>query len=129
MAGEGLRVLAGAAGRGATLENAELGMTFLGLVGMLDPPRPEAGAAIRTCEQAGIRPVMITGDHPLTAQAVARELGLLETGRVVTGADLEAMSEAGLEQAVETIEVYARVSPAHKLRIVAALQKKGHIVA
>ena len=129
MAGEGLRVLAVASRRGATMENAELGMTFLGLVGMLDPPRPEAEAAIRTCEQAGIKPVMITGDHPLTAQAVAIELGLLKTGRVVTGAELEAMSEAELKQEVETIEVYARVSPAHKLRIVAALQKNGHIVA
>ena len=113
----------------ATLENAEHEMTFLGLVGMIDPPRPEAKAAIQTCEQAGIRPVMITGDHPLTAQAVARELGLLKTGRVVTGAELEAMSEAEFEREVENIEVYARVSPAHKLRVVTALQKKGHIVA
>jgi Ca2+-transporting ATPase len=113
----------------ATLENAEHDMTFLGLVGMIDPPRPEAKAAIVTCEQAGIKPVMITGDHPLTAQAVARELGLLKTGRIVTGAELEAMSEAECEREVENIDVYARVSPAHKLRVVTALQKRGHIVA
>lgn len=129
MANEALRLLAVASKSSATLENAENEMTFLGLVGMIDPPRPEAKAAIRTCEQARIRPVMITGDHPLTAQAVARELGLLKTGRVVTGAELEAMSEVELEREVENIEVYARVSPADKLRVVTALQKKGHIVA
>ena len=129
MAGEALRVLAVASKAGARLENAEHEMTFLGLVGMIDPPRPEVKAAIQTCEQAGIKPVMITGDHPITAQAVARELGLLKTGRVVTGAALEAMSEAEFERDVEDIEVYARVSPAHKLVVVTALQKKGHIVA
>ena len=129
MASEALRVLAVASKSGATIENAEHEMTFLGLVGMIDPPRPEAKAAIQTCEQAGIKAVMITGDHPLTAQAVARELGLLKAGRVVTGAELEAMSEAEFEREVENIEVYARVSPAHKLRVVTALQKNGHIVA
>jgi len=129
MAGEALRVLAVASKPHATLENAEYDMTFLGLVGMIDPPRPEAKAAIETCGQAGIKPVMITGDHPLTAQAVARELGLLKTGRVVTGAELEAMSEDEFEREVENIEVYARVSPAHKLGVVTALQKNGHIVA
>jgi Ca2+-transporting ATPase len=129
MAGEALRVLAVASRRNATLENAEHGMTFLGMVGMIDPPRPEARAAIQTCEQAGIRTLMITGDHPVTAQAVARELGLLKTGRVVTGAELDDLSDADLEREVEHIEVYARVSPAHKLRVVSALQKKGHIVA
>ncbi|MDE2180707.1 MAG: cation-translocating P-type ATPase [candidate division NC10 bacterium] len=129
MASEALRVLAVASKPSATRENAEHDMTFLGLVGMIDPPRPEAKAAIETCEHAGIKPVMITGDHPLTAQAVARELGLLKTGRVVTGAELEAMSEAEFECEVENIDVYARVSPAHKLRVVTALQKKGHITA
>jgi Ca2+-transporting ATPase len=129
MASEALRVLAVASQSNATLETAERDMTFLGLVGMIDPPRPEAKAAIQTCEQAGIKPVMITGDHPITAQAVARELGLLKAGRVVTGAELEAMSEAEFEREVENIEVYARVSPAHKLRVVTALQHKGHIVA
>ena len=129
MASEALRVLAVACKSNATLENAEAGMTFLGLSGMIDPPRPEAKAAIQTCEQAGIKLMMITGDHPLTAQAVARELGLLKSGTVVTGAELEAMSEDEYERQVENIEVYARVSPAHKLRVVTALQKKGHIVA
>jgi len=129
MASGALRVLAVASKSDATLENAEHEMTFLGLVGMIDPPRPEARSAIQTCEQAGIKVVMITGDHPLTAQAVARELNLLKTGRVVTGAELEAMSETEFEREVENIEVYARVSPAHKLRVVTALQKNGHIVA
>ena len=129
MAGEALRILAVASKPGATLENAEHGMTFLGLVGMIDPPRAEAKAAVQRCEEAGIKPVMITGDHPLTARAVARELGLLKTGRVVTGAELEALSDAELEREVENIEVYARVSPSHKLRVVTALQERGHIVA
>ena len=113
----------------ATLGDAERDMTFLGLVGMIDPPRPEAKAAVERCEQAGIRVVMITGDHPLTAQAVARELGLFKTGRAITGAELEDMSDEELERDVETIEVYSRVSPAHKLRVVTALQKRGHIAA
>jgi Ca2+-transporting ATPase len=129
MASEALRVLAFSSKPDATLENAQAGMTFLGLAGMIDPPRPEAKKAIAICEQAGIRPVMITGDHPLTAQAVARELGLLKTGRVVTGAELEAMSDEQFEREVETIDVYARVSPANKLRVVTALQANGHIVA
>jgi Ca2+-transporting ATPase len=129
MASEALRVLAVAAKQGATREDAEQGMTFLGLVGMIDPPRSEAKAAIEKCAQAGIKAVMITGDHPLTAQAVARELGLLTTGRVVTGAELEDMGDEEFESEVENIEVYARVSPAHKLRVVTALQKRGHIAA
>jgi Ca2+-transporting ATPase len=129
MASEALRVLAVAFKTDASLENAENGMTFLGLAGMIDPPRPEAKTAIQICEQAGIKPVMITGDHPLTAQAVAHELGLLKTGRVVAGAELEAMSEAEFEREVENIEVYARVSPAHKLKVVTAFQHKGYIAA
>jgi Ca2+-transporting ATPase len=129
MAGEALRVLAISTKADATLETAQTGMTFLGLAGMIDPPRPEAKSAIATCAEAGIRAVMITGDHPVTAQAVARELGLLKTGRVVTGAELEAMSDEEFKREVETIEVYARVSPAHKLRVVTALQANGHIVA
>ncbi len=129
MAGEALRVLAISTKVDATLETAQTGMTFLGLAGMIDPPRPEAKSAIATCAQAGIRAVMITGDHPVTAQAVARELGLLKTGRVVTGVELEAMSDEEFKREVETIEVYARVSPAHKLRVVTALQANGHIVA
>jgi Ca2+-transporting ATPase len=96
---------------------------------MIDPPRLEAKRAIAICKQAGIRPVMITGDHPVTAQAVAMELGLLKTGRVVTGAELEMMTDEQFKREVETIDVYARVSPAHKLRVVTALQANGHIVA
>jgi len=129
MANRALRVLAVAEKQGATLEDAEHEMTFLGLVGMIDPPRPEAKAGIQTCEQAGIKTVMITGDHPTTAQAVARELGLLKTGQAITGPELEATSQDDFERKVEDIEVYARVSPAHKLRVVTALQKKGHVVA
>ena len=125
MAGNALRVLAIAQKPGASLENAEREMTFLGLVGMMDPPRPEAKTAIQVCEQAGIKPIMITGDHPLTAQAVARDLGLLKNGRVVTGTELEDITEEEFDREVDDIEVYARVSPAHKLRVVSALRRKG----
>jgi Ca2+-transporting ATPase len=129
MADQALRVIAVAGGKGSTQADAEKDMTLLGLIGMIDPPRPEAKAAIQKCEMAGIKPVMITGDHPVTAQAVARELGLLKGGMVVTGPQLDAMSDADFERDVEKIEVYARVSPAHKLKVVTALQKKGHSVA
>ncbi|NUM45231.1 MAG: cation-translocating P-type ATPase [Anaerolineales bacterium] len=130
MASEALRILAIATKPTVTPETAETSMTFLGLAGMIDPPRPEAKAAIAICTEAGIRPVMITGDHPLTAQAVARELGLLtHGGRVVPGTELEEMSDAQLHQEVEKISVYARVSPAHKLRVVTAWQARGHIAA
>jgi len=129
LAGQALRVLAVARKSNATRADAERDMTFLGLLGMIDPPRPEAKAAIHTCELAGIKPVMITGDHPLTAEAVARELALLKDGRVVTGPELETWSDTELEQAVGGIDVYARVSPAHKLRVVTAWQKNGQIVA
>lgn len=129
MAGEALRVLAVATKPDTPLETAEREMIFLGLVGMIDPPRPEANAAVETCKMAGIKCVMITGDHPLTAQAIARELGILKAGRLVIGAELEAMSDAELERAVQGIDVYARVSPAHKLRVVTALQQRGQIVA
>jgi Ca2+-transporting ATPase len=97
MAGEALRVLGIAFKPEAILETAEKGMTFLGLAGMIDPPRPEVKAAITVCTQAGIQPIMITGDHPITAQAVARELGLLHNGgRVVTGTELEEMTDEEL---------------------------------
>ena len=129
MARQALRVLAVAYKPNATLEHCENDMVFLGLVGMIDPPRSEARAAIQRCEQAGIKPVMITGDHPATAEAVARELDLLKTGRVITGTELEAMSEPDFERIVEQVSVYARVSPADKLRVVTALQKKDHVVA
>jgi Ca2+-transporting ATPase len=129
MAAQALRVLAVAERPQATAANAEKGLTFLGLMGMSDPPRTEVRAAIATCRTAGIRPVMITGDHPLTAAAIARELGLFSSGRVITGAELEAMSDAELAREVASIEVYARVSPVHKLRVVNALQQQGQVVA
>ncbi|HET9509064.1 MAG TPA: cation-translocating P-type ATPase [Gaiellaceae bacterium] len=129
LAGDALRVLAVARKRDATLEGAEQGLTFVGLVGMIDPPRPEARDAIETCRRAGIKAVMITGDHPATAQAIASELGLLRSGRVVTGTELEGMDDDELARDVDEIEVYARVSPAHKLRVVTALQEQGHSVA
>jgi Ca2+-transporting ATPase len=128
-ADEALRVLAVADKPRAGIEDLEHDMTFLGLVGMIDPPRPEAREAIATCERAGIKPVMITGDHPRTARAVARELNLLKTGRAISGNELEAMSDDELARVVNEIEVFARVSPAHKLRVVSALQKQGHVVA
>ena len=129
LADQALRVLGAARKSGATLGNAEHGMTFLGLAGMIDPPRPEAKESVRKCEQAGIRVIMITGDHPVTAQAVARELGILKEGRAITGAQLDTLSDAELEREVAGIDVFARVSPAHKLRVVTALQKGGSVVA
>jgi Ca2+-transporting ATPase len=129
LAGEALRVLAVARRSNATPANAERDLTFLGLVAMIDPPRPEARQAVERCVAAGVTPVMITGDHPLTAQAIARELGILTHGRAVTGAKLEAMEDTDLEREVDRIQVYARVSPLHKLRVVEALQRRGHTVA
>jgi P-type Ca2+ transporter type 2C len=129
LAGEALRVLAVAKRSNATTADAEQDMTFLGLIAMIDPPRPEAKQAVDRCRAAGITPVMITGDHPLTAQAIARELGILTEGRAVTGAELEAMDDAELDREVERIQVYARVSPEHKLRVVEALQRRRHTVA
>jgi Ca2+-transporting ATPase len=129
MAAEGLRVLAIARKRGASLEDAERGMTLLGLVAMMDPPRDEAKAAVHTCRDAGIHAVMITGDHPLTASKIAAELGILQNHRAITGRDLEAMSDADLHRDVAEISVYARVSPADKLRVVNAWQGRGQVVA
>jgi Ca2+-transporting ATPase len=112
------------------INEVERELTFVGMFGMMDPPRPEAASAIATCRTAGIRVVMITGDHALTAQAVARQLGLGgATTLAVSGTELDRLPSAELEARAETIEVYARVSPEHKLRIVEALQNKGHIVA
>ena len=113
-----------------TSENLENGLTLMGLVGMIDPPRPECKVAVATCRRAGIKPVMITGDHVVTASAIARELGILEEGdRAITGAQLDAMSEEELDENVEKISVYARVSPENKIRIVKAWQKKGQVVS
>lgn len=113
-----------------TSEELENGLTFMGLVGMIDPPRPEAKAAVAVCRRAGIKPVMITGDHVVTASAIARELGILEDGdRAVTGAELDAMTDSELDREVEKISVYARVSPENKIRIVKAWQRKGQVVS
>ena len=113
-----------------TSEELESGLTLMGLVGMIDPPRPEAKAAVATCRQAGIKPVMITGDHVVTASAIAKELGILVPGdRAVTGAELDAMTDDQLDQEVEKISVYARVSPENKIRIVKAWQRNGQVVS
>jgi Ca2+-transporting ATPase len=129
LAENGVRVL-GMAIKGQDDETAsEQNLIFIGLVGMIDPPRPEVKDAVATCKAAGIRPIMITGDHPLTARFIAYDLGISTNGRVKTGQDLASMSAADLEAVVEDVSIYARVSPEHKLRIVEALQNKGHIVA
>ena len=113
-----------------TSENLETGLTFMGLVGMIDPPRPEAKEAVSVCRRAGIRAVMITGDHVATASAIAGELGILREGdRAITGAELDAMTDETLDGAVEQISVYARVSPENKIRIVKAWQRKGQVVS
>ncbi|WP_295557849.1 cation-transporting P-type ATPase [uncultured Hyphomicrobium sp.] len=109
--------------------DVEGGLIFLGIVGFIDPPRPEAVAAIAECHSAGIDVKMITGDHAVTAAAIARQLGLGEAPRVLTGADLDRLSDAALGEAVGETAVFARTSPEHKLRIVRALQAKGGIVA
>jgi Ca2+-transporting ATPase len=129
MASAGLRVLAVARKQAALLDDAEQHMTWLGLVGMMDPPRAEARAAVQTCWDGGITPVMITGDHPLTATAIASEIGLLDGRRVVSGQELSQLTDAELARDVERIGVYARVSPADKLRVVAAWQRRGDVVA
>jgi Ca2+-transporting ATPase len=111
-------------------ETVEDDLVLLGFVGMIDPPRTEAKEAVAIAKRAHIRTVMITGDHPATAEAIARELDIFEPGaRTVTGTDLRAMDDAGLDAIVEDVRVFARVDPEHKLRIVAALQKRNHIVA
>lgn len=113
-----------------TPEELECGLTFMGLVGMIDPPRPEAKVAVATCRKAGIKPVMITGDHVVTASAIAKELGIFVEGdRAITGAELDAMSDEELDAQVESISVYARVSPENKIRIVKAWQRKGQVVS
>ena len=129
MASAGLRVLAIARKLPTAVADAERQMTLLGLIGMMDPPRAEAGVAVRTCWDAGITPVMITGDHPLTATAVGSEIGLLEGRRVVSGQELSAMSDADLARNVTQIGLYARVSPLDKLRVIAAWQRRGDVVA
>lgn len=129
MAARALRVLAVAYRPGGALSDIDQGLVFLGLVGMIDPPRAEVKEAIKVCRQAGIEPVMITGDHPQTAVAIARELNLMTGGEVVTGVELEGMSDAELLARVSGIEVYARVSPEHKLRVVDAWKELDRVVA
>ncbi|MGE0140156.1 MAG: cation-translocating P-type ATPase [Ilumatobacteraceae bacterium] len=110
-------------------DTAENELVILGLVGMIDPPRPEVREAVTTCRAAGVRPIMITGDHPLTAHAIAKELGIAADERVLTGVELDRLSDTEFEHATAEVSVFARVSPEHKLRIVAALQDRGHVVA
>ena len=130
---EGLRVLAFACRR---IDRAELSLAdensldFLGLIAMMDPPREESKAAVAECIAAGIRPVMITGDHKVTASAVAKEIGILTEGtQAVEGADIDGMSDEELREFVPKVSVYARVSPEHKIRIVRAWQERGNLVA
>jgi P-type Ca2+ transporter type 2C len=134
LASKGMRVL-GVAFRGLDaipaeeeLYSIEQALTFVGMIGMVDPPRPEAAQAVSLCKMAGIRPVMITGDHPLTAKYIAEELGIA-SGSVLTGPQFERISAADLDSVVENTSVYARVSPEHKLNIVEGLQHRGQIVA
>ncbi len=133
MAGDAFRVLGIAYKRLThTLgphETIEEGMVLVGLAGMIDPPREEVKQAIKLCDQASIKSVMITGDHKLTAVAIAKELGILKEGVALTGSDIDNLSDDEFEALVNRIEVYARVSPSHKLRVVEALTRKGHVVA
>ncbi len=134
MAKKALRVLGFAyrelsSGDGKFDEAVEQHMVFVGLVGMIDPPREEAKRAVRLCSEAGIKTVMITGDNRHTAAAVSRELGIIDSGRVMTGEELEQISDEELDRIIEEVAVYARVSPGDKMRIVKALKRKGRIVA
>ncbi|MDO8704611.1 MAG: cation-translocating P-type ATPase [Sulfuricaulis sp.] len=136
MAADGLRVLAVAMRRWPVLpepfepENVESRLTFVGLVGLLDPPRAEARAAVQLCRTAGITPVMITGDHPATARAIAARLGIIaDDGEVLTGRELARLDMAQFEEHVERVRVYARVAPEQKIKIVQALQDRGEYVA
>ena len=110
-------------------ERVERDLVFAGLVGMIDPPRDEAKDAVARAKSAGIRPIMITGDHPVTARVIARELGIAGNGRAISGAELDGMPEDALVRAAKDVSVYARVNPEHKLRIVKALQREGAVVA
>lgn len=133
MAKQGFRVLALAYKKVREIKDSEIekNLIFLGFVGMIDPPRPEVKQAIENCKEAGIKVIMITGDHKLTALAVAKEIGLIErdSEEVLTGEELDKMSQEELEEKVEKTAIYARVSPQHKSRIVKVLKKKGHVVA
>jgi len=129
LAEKGMRVLGLAYCQSDTADPVESNLIFIGLVGMIDPARPEVKNAVQEAKAAGIRPVMITGDHPLTAAYIAEELGIAQNRKTLTGRDLDAMTIEQLEDVVEDVPVYARVSPEHKLKLVQALQQRGHIVA
>jgi len=132
LAAQGIRVLGVAMKAGdprQSQDHWEKDLAFIGMIGMLDPLRTEVKDAVETCRQAGIRPVMITGDHPLIARTIARQLGFHNTERFLTGRDLAGMEVADLVEEVDQVSVYARVSPEHKLKIIDAFQEKGHIVA
>ncbi len=133
MAGEGLRVIAlaekTASSNHLSQDEAESQLTFVGFMGVADPPRPEVKAAMAVCRAAGIRPVMITGDHPLTARVIAEQVGLNGNTRLLTGPELDALSDEELKEAVGQVSIYARTSPEHKLRIVRTLRELGERVA
>ncbi|MBN1648070.1 MAG: cation-translocating P-type ATPase [Spirochaetales bacterium] len=128
-ASAGLRVLGIAAKSASPGDDLESGLVLLGMVAMEDPVRPEAVSAVQTCLQAGIRPIMITGDHPVTALAIARQLGLSANNRAISGSELDAMNDAQLKKTVLETSVFARVSPEHKMRLIDALQAHGNIVS
>jgi len=127
--GVALRPLASFTGMAEELEGLERDLIFVGQIGMIDPARPEAKEAVAKCVHAGIRTIMITGDHPLTARAIAQGLNMTMDGQALTGQELARLSDVELAAQVEETAVYARVAPEHKLRIVKALQGRGHIVA
>ena len=136
MANKALRVLGAAfkelaADEVGTLDDERLenGLVFIGLMGMIDPPRVEAITSVKKCDEAGIKTVMITGDHKMTAVAVAKELSILKEGMILTGSELDAMGDEEYQKIVNKVNVYARVSPEHKIKIVRALKKEGNIVA
>ena len=110
-------------------QDVENKLVFLGMMGIVDPPRIEVADAISVCKKAGIRPVMITGDHPLTARYIAAELGIMKTEPFVTGPEIDQLTSTDLQRRSESVPLYARVSPEHKLRIIESLQHSGHIVA
>jgi Ca2+-transporting ATPase len=133
LASDGLRTLAVAERRfesePADLKSVESDLAFLGIVGLIDPPRPEVPGAVRMAQDAGIRVIMVTGDHEVTARAIAHEVGLPDTGAVLGGRDVDSMSDEELAEVLETTTVIARVDPLHKMRVVEALRSRGHVVA
>ncbi|MEM4733180.1 MAG: HAD-IC family P-type ATPase [Candidatus Bathyarchaeia archaeon] len=139
MAGEALRVLAAAYqiiefdnldAFKAGIKQKQVKLVFIGVFGMIDPPRPEAKQSVELCKKAGIKVIMATGDHKLTAEAIAKEIGILEPSfRVLTGAEIDNIDNGELDSVIENVSVFARVSPTHKYRIVESLRRKGHIVA